>query len=263
MTMTTTNAAAVASALRAGRTVLVTGAAVAALTNPAAAAALARRSRPTAEDAQVALRLGELCATVGVDVTPEMIDRFRDDLSRCPESVRSLLAPLARGVDPIIAPLRALLRFNAPRAEGTEAGTAAAEDTEAGTAASTPAPAAAPAPAPAPPPRPPPPPPRPRPRPAAPAPRRRRNKRRRLSRAAARVTFPARREEASRGRCARARRASVWAGDASQRVWGDTPRSWRKTVDARGSRRPGLGRGRSGGRVSAGVARDRWEAQGK
>ena len=150
MTMTTTNAAAVAAALRAGRTVLVTGAAVAALTNPAAAAALARRSRPTAEDAQVALRLGELCATVGVDVTPEMIDRFRDDLSRCPESVRSLLAPLARGVDPIIAPLRALLRFNAPRAEGTEAGTAAAEDTEAGTAAATPAPAAAPAPAPAP-----------------------------------------------------------------------------------------------------------------
>ena len=207
MTMTTTNAAAVAAALRAGRTVLVTGAAVAALTNPAAAAALARRSRPTAEDAQVALRLGELCATVGVDVTPEMIDRFRDDLSRCPESVRSLLAPLARGVDPIIAPLRALLRFNAPRAEGTEAGTAAAEDTEAGTAAATPAPAAAPL-------RPLPPPPRParprgprprprgpRPRPCGPRPaRRRRNKRRRPRRR------PGHLPRASRGSLARSLR---------------------------------------------------------
>ena len=201
MTMTTTNAAAVAAALRAGRTVLVTGAAVAALTNPAAAAALARRSRPTAEDAQVALRLGELCATVGVDVTPEMIDRFRDDLSRCPESVRSLLAPLARGVDPIIAPLRALLRFNAPRAEGTEAGTAAAEDTEAGTAAATPPRRRLrlrPLP---PPPRPPPPAPAaPAPAPAAPAPRRRRNKRRRPRRR------PGHLPRASRGSLARSLR---------------------------------------------------------
>ena len=242
MTMTTTNAAAVAAALRAGRTVLVTGAAVAALTNPAAAAALARRSRPTAEDAQVALRLGELCATVGVDVTPEMIDRFRDDLSRCPESVRSLLAPLARGVDPIIAPLRALLRFNAPRAEGTEAGTAAAEDTEAGTAAATPAPAAAPAPAPPRPrgPRGPRPRPRgPRPRPCGPRPRVG-DETNAVDRAAARVTFPARREEASRGRCARARRASVWAGDASQRVWGET----RAQDGGRGGfRAAGAGRG--------------------
>ena len=149
----------------------------------------------------MALRLGELCATVGVDVTPEMIDRFRDDLSRCPESVRSLLAPLARGVDPIIAPLRALLRFNAPRAEGTEAGTAAAEDTEAGTAAATPAPAAAPAPAPAPAPAAtapapaaPPPPLRP------PPPRRRRNKRRRPRRR------PGHLPRASRGSLARSLR---------------------------------------------------------
>ena len=150
MTMTTTNAAAVAAALRAGRTVLVSRAAVAALTNPSAAAARARRPGPTAEDAQVALRLGELCAAVAVDVTPETIDRFRDDLSRCPESIRSLLAPLARGVDPLIAPLRALLRFNAPRPAATTATAADSPRVQAPDPDPVSPPAAAPGPAPGP-----------------------------------------------------------------------------------------------------------------
>ena len=161
-TTTTTNAAAVAAAaagraalaLRAGRTVLVSRAAVAALTNPsaaaAAAAALARRPGPTAEDAQVALRLGELCAAVAVDVTPETIDRFRDDLSRCPESIRSLLVPLARGVDPLIAPLRALLRFNAPPPAAATATAADSPRVQAPVPDPVSSPAAAPGPAPAP-----------------------------------------------------------------------------------------------------------------
>ena len=151
----------------------------------------------------MALRLGELCATVG-GTSP------RDDRSipRRPVAV-SGVGPSSRPSrrrGPDIAPLRALLRFNAPRAENTEAGTAAAEDKEAGTAAATPAPAAAP---PAPPL-----PPRPRPRPAAPPPPLRPpppSATKQTPSTAPPPGSPSRASRASRGRRARARRASVWA----------------------------------------------------